>query len=140
MAQTLDASSRLRVSFAGLALGTIVLGLLLQRARAALSVVAGDALGDALWAIMIYWIVAAIRPSLARFRRAIIALLGCWSVELSQLYHAAWIDGWRRTTLGHLILGTDFDARDLAVYAAGIAVALTLERTFRPRTPVASAV
>lgn len=122
-----------RVSFAALALSSIVLGLLLQRARPALPVAAGDALGDALWAIMFYWIVGAIRPSPARSRRAIVALLGCWGVELSQLYHAAWIDGVRRTTLGHLVLGTDFDARDLAAYAVGIAVALMLERTLRIR-------
>lgn len=132
-------SARLRVSFAALALSTIVLGLLLQRARPALPVVAGDALGDALWASMIYWIVGGIRPSLSRSRRVIIALLACWSVELSQLYHAAWIDGWRRTTLGHLVLGTDFDARDLVAYAVGIAVALMLERTLGPHTPAASA-
>lgn len=127
-----------RVSFAALALSTIVLGLLLQLARRALPAVAGDALGDALWAIMIYWIVAGIRPTLARFRRAIIALLGCWSVEVSQLYHAAWIDGVRRTTLGRLVLGTDFDARDIVAYAVGVAIALMLERTLRPHTPVAS--
>ena len=132
-------TSRLRVAFAALALSTIVLGLLLQRARPALPMAAGDALGDALWAIMIYWIVGGIRPSLSRSRRAILALLACWSVELSQLYHAAWIDGVRRTTVGNLVLGTDFDARDLAAYAVGIAVALMLERALRPPAPVASA-
>lgn len=86
-------------------------------------------LGDALWATMIYWIVGVIGPTIARPRRAIIAVLVCWGVELSQLYHPPWLDGLRRTTLGSLTLGTGFDARDFAAYAMGVAAAFILERT-----------
>ena len=86
-------------------------------------------LGDALWAMMIYWIVGGIGPTLAGSRRAIIAVLVCWSVELSQLYHPPWLDGLRDTTIGRLTLGTGFDPRDFAAYAMGIAAAFVLERT-----------
>ncbi|MGZ8492750.1 MAG: DUF2809 domain-containing protein [Gemmatirosa sp.] len=35
----------------------------------------------------------------------------------------------RGTRLGHLVLGTDFDARDLLAYAAGVACAAALAAT-----------
>ena len=41
------------------------------------------------------------------------------AVELSQLYHAPWIDSIRQTTLGGLILGFGFLWSDLACYAVG---------------------
>ncbi len=42
------------------------------------------------------------------------------TVELSQLYHAPWIDSIRQTTLGGLILGFGFLWSDLACYALGV--------------------
>jgi hypothetical protein len=49
-------------------------------------------------------------------------------VELTQLYRTAGLDAVRRTTVGHLILGSGFDLRDLAAYALGVLAALVLER------------
>jgi hypothetical protein len=39
----------------------------------------------------------------------------------------------RATTLGSLVLGNDFDARDLAAYALGIGAAALLEIALFPR-------
>jgi hypothetical protein len=48
-------------------------------------------------------------------------------IEVSQLYHAPWIDSVRHTTLGGLALGYDFDWRDLVCYAIGIGCAALLD-------------
>jgi hypothetical protein len=48
-------------------------------------------------------------------------------VELSQLYHAPWIDSIRQTTLGGLILGFGFLWTDLACYAFGVGLGVLLE-------------
>ena len=44
------------------------------------------------------------------------------------MYHAPALDAFRRTTAGHLVLGSGFDPRDLAAYAAGVLTAVFLER------------
>jgi hypothetical protein len=116
-----------RFRFAALALGTMAFGLLLQRIRSDLPPAAGDIMGDALWAMMIYWISGVAFPALPRWKRAATAILVCWGVELSQLYRAPWLDAWRGTTLGHLVLGTDFDPRDFLSYGLGVLFALALE-------------
>jgi hypothetical protein len=41
-------------------------------------------------------------------------------IEMSQPYHAPWIDSIRRTTLGGLALGYGLVWGDLACYAVGI--------------------
>jgi uncharacterized protein DUF2809 len=124
---------RLRLAFAALALLAIVLGLVVSQLGTALPVMVRDVLGDALWALMITaWIGAAL-PRTSWRSRALAALLVCWTVELSQAYHAPLIDAWRGTTLGHLVLGTDFDARDLGAYAIGVAAAVAIELAARRR-------
>jgi hypothetical protein len=41
-------------------------------------------------------------------------------VEISQLYHAPWIDSIRQTALGGLVLGFGFLWTDLVCYSVGI--------------------
>ncbi len=59
---------------------------------------------------------------------ACLALLFSFSIEISQLYHATWIDSLRATKLGGLILGYGFLWSDLVCYSIGIGVGLLLER------------
>ncbi len=65
---------------------------------------------------------------------AALAYALCVVVEVSQLYHAPWIDAVRATRLGHLVLGSGFDARDLLAYAVGVAFALLAEQLVVPRS------
>jgi hypothetical protein len=118
---------RSRIVYVALALGTIVVGLAVHLHGAALSPVARDVLGDALWAAMIAWWVGAAAPTARLSRRAVMALAICFAVELSQLYHAPGIDALRETTLGHLVLGSGFDPRDFVSYAVGVLAAALLE-------------
>lgn len=77
-------------------------------------------LGDLLWALMIYLMIRMLFRNWS-IRKVILAgILFCFTVELSQLCHADWIDMIRRTTLGGLILGYGFLWSDLIAYLLGI--------------------
>lgn len=125
--------TRLRLRYLALAAATIVAGLLLQAVRRGLPMAAADILGDVLWGMMIYWLVGAALPETGRLRRTVIALATCWAVEFSQLHHAGWLDSWRATTLGRLVLGSGFDPRDLAAYGLGVLVGFRLDVVIGPR-------
>ena len=75
--------------------------------------------GDVLWAAMIYWgfkFLFAQEPK----RTAFYALIFCFLIELSQLYHAPWIDQIRNNRLGGLVLGFGFLWSDLVCYLVGV--------------------
>ena len=55
------------------------------------------------------------------------AIILSYSIEISQLYHAAWIDAIRNTTLGGLILGFGFLWSDLVCYTIGIIVGAIID-------------
>ena len=119
---------RARTRYFALAVGSIALGLTVHLRGDALSPVVRDVLGDALWAAMAVWGISAVAPTLARWRRGVAALAICFVVEFSQLVHSPALDAFRRTTVGHLALGSGYDRRDFAVYAAGVLAAILLER------------
>jgi hypothetical protein len=106
-----------------LAVITVAAGLVVNKLGAAIPAAPRDMLGDALWAMMMFWIVSAFAPGARLWTRAAAAVSIAFAVELSQLYHAPSIDALRVTTIGHLVLGSDFDARDLVAYAVGVVVA-----------------
>lgn len=120
-----------RLAYVALAVATIVLGLIVHFHGDALGPTARDMMGDAIWAAMIAWWVAAIVPGTSLWTRSVAAVTICFAVELSQLYHTPALDTLRRTTIGQLTLGSGFDPRDLAAYAVGVLVAALLERTVR---------
>ena len=107
---------------------TIIAGLAVHLHGGMLQPDLRDVLGDVLWAMMIMWLVSIALPGIRAASRALLALAICWAVELSQLYQADWINALRSHTLGHLVLGSSFDARDLVAYAAGVLIALILDR------------
>jgi uncharacterized protein DUF2809 len=83
--------------------------------------------GDALWASMVLWVLAWLWPRASTGRLVLGASAIALTVELSQLYHAAWIDGIRATRLGALALGEGFLWSDLVCYAVGVALAALLD-------------
>ncbi|MCC7054614.1 MAG: DUF2809 domain-containing protein [Gemmatimonadaceae bacterium] len=119
-----------RLRFLLLAVLTMAVGLWVHRGGGT-SPAVRDVLGDALWAMMIAWGMGTLAPGLSPGRRAVLALAVCAAVELSQLLHSPWLDAVRRTAAGRLVLGSDFDGRDLLAYAVGVGVAWGLERTLR---------
>jgi hypothetical protein len=134
-ARRMTPTTRRRAAYALLALGTIAVGLGVHFGGSALAPVARDVLGDALWAAMIAWWVGAIAPEGRIGARSAVALVACLAVEASQLIHSPGLDAVRGTRLGHLVLGSDFDPRDLLAYAGGVVAAAALEASWsRMRT------
>jgi len=84
-------------------------------------------LGDALYTVMIYWIVGFLFPRMHPVKVALISILFCYLIEISQLYKADWILEIRATRLGQLILGSGFLWRDLFSYFLGGMFGLGLE-------------
>ena len=119
--------ARRRASFVALALGNIALVLAVHRGVIPLPPTARDVAGDALWAAMMFAWIGAVAPG-ARLRvRNGVALAICFGVELSQLVQLPALVAARATTLGHLVLGSDYDPRDFIAYAAGVVMAALVE-------------
>lgn len=111
---------RPRLPFVALAAATVACGLLVHlRGSGLLTPVWRDVIGDALYAVMMVWVVGAVAPHRSPWQRWGVALGLCIAVELSQLYHLPSLDALRATLLGHLVLGSSFDWRDLGVYGGG---------------------
>ncbi|HEV2293673.1 MAG TPA: DUF2809 domain-containing protein [Tepidisphaeraceae bacterium] len=78
-----------------------------------------DALGDALYAVMVYLVLAILFPARRPLAVAIAAAVVCLAIELFKLTglpHA-----WRRSTLSRLVFGTSFGWHNLVRYGVGIA-------------------
>lgn len=106
---------------------TVAVGLATRRYPQAFPAFIATYAGDALWAALVFWLLA------LRWRRrgttllAVSAVTIACAVEFSQLYHAPWIDSLRRTSLGALVLGRGFLPSDFACYAAGVTAAAALD-------------
>ena len=89
--------------------------------------------GDALWAMLVFVLVRWIRPRAAIANSALVAAAIAAAVETSQLYHAPWIDSFRRTRMGLLTIGRTFNWGDLPAYALGVILAALADQIWRRR-------
>lgn len=128
-------SRRLRLSCGLIALVIVTLGLA-TRPLKHYSEFLGSALGDALYAALIYILIGMALPRLRPSLVLITATLITWMVEVSQLWHTAWFDAVRRTTLGTLALGGTFSFGDLGWYLLGTVTAALVEQAIQVRTHV----
>ncbi|MFK4805455.1 DUF2809 domain-containing protein [Microbacterium sp. ZW CA_36] len=126
--------TRRRVLAAVLLVLTIGAGLVVHAALPDSS--ATDIVGDALYAVAAYLAVVLIAPRLPALAVGGIAMLWCVGVELFQLTGLPLAWG-AEFAPAMLVLGTVFDARDLVVYIATIAVATALDGVVRSRTRAA---
>lgn len=106
---------------------TIPLGLL-TRADLPLPAIIAAYGGDTLYATLIFFLAALLWPRAPTWKLATAALGFCYAIELSQLYHAPWLDALRRTLPGRLVLGSGFRWDDLLCYAAGVLLAAAVDR------------
>jgi hypothetical protein len=83
--------------------------------------------GDALWALAAFIGIGLVLPRASTWTIACLAMSLSVAVEISQLYHAPWIDSIRQTTLGALVLGFGFLWSDLACYAVGVGIGALVE-------------
>lgn len=116
-----------RKSYFFLIVFTVFLGLSSRKFSILFPEIINQYLGDALWALMVYWLFRFIKPSLTFLNTSLFALLFSYSIEISQLYHANWIDSIRKTTLGGLILGFGFLWSDILAYSIGVFIGFLLD-------------
>ena len=119
----------IRTRFVYIIAATIVIiaGLASRRYRGQLPAFLADYAGDTLWALMLFLLVSTLLAGRPILTRVAISLALAFLVEISQLYHAPWIDAIRQTTLGGLMLGFGFLWTDLICYSVGIAIGVLSE-------------
>lgn len=78
--------------------------------------------GDGLWALMVFFGFAFFFRKWSTLAVALAALGFSVSIEISQLYHAPWIDNLRKIPLAGLVLGFQFVWSDLICYTLGVAI------------------
>ncbi|EEL87526.1 DUF2809 domain-containing protein [Bacillus cereus] len=120
-------TKRNRLLYALFTIVVIILGLSSRKFAFALPDLLNEYLGDALWALMIFTGFGFLFPKIEMKKLAFISLIFCYGIEISQLYHAEWIDSIRATTLGGLVLGYGFLWSDLVAYTIGVGVGLFCE-------------
>ncbi len=87
--------------------------------------------GAVIWGAMVYGLAGIIYP-----RRALpLAVLIALGAEFLRLYHTPWLDDFRATFFGNLLLGRVFSLWNIAAYLAGIGAAWGVELYLRGRHP-----
>ena len=109
----------------------MALGLASRRFGAGLPTFLSEYAGDTLWALLVFLGISALRPDARLPPRGATALGIAFLVEISQLYHAPWIDGIRATKIGGLVLGFGFLWTDLLCYAVGVGIGILLDCMLR---------
>jgi len=84
--------------------------------------------GSTLWAAMLFFLVAIAAPRLPRRHLASISAAIAIAVELFRLVHAPWLDSFRLTLPGALLLGRIFSPWDLLAYGVGVVSGMLLDR------------
>ncbi|TCW57985.1 uncharacterized protein DUF2809 [Bacillus thuringiensis] len=124
---------RNRLLYALFTIVIIILGLSSRKLAFALPHLLNACLGDALWALMIFTGFGFLFPKIETKKLAFISLLFCYGIEVSQLYHAEWIDSIRATTLGGLVIGYGFLWSDIVAYTIGVGVGFLFEFLLRKK-------
>jgi hypothetical protein len=84
--------------------------------------------GSALWGALVYLLLGVLlyRSGQASIVACAFVIAAC--VELLRLYHSPWLDSFRLTTVGALLLGRVFSLWNILAYFSGIGFAALLER------------
>ncbi|MGE8056521.1 DUF2809 domain-containing protein [Bacillus mycoides] len=126
-------TKRNRLLYVMFTIVVIILGLSSRKFAFVLPDLLNDYLGDAFWALMIFTGFGFLFPKIETRKLAFISLIFCYGIEISQLYHAEWIDSIRATTLGGLVLGYGFLWSDLVAYTIGVGVGMLGEFMLRKK-------
>jgi len=110
---------------------TIVAGLAVRFAHLGLPFVVVKFGGSALWAVAIYFLSSTVFATWPiRWNVALSGTIGT-AIEFLKLYQAPWLDAFRRTLPGIVILGRIFNWRDIAVYWGAIIIAAAVDYWLR---------
>lgn len=89
--------------------------------------------GSLLWATMVFLLIGVLLPRLTPSQLVAIAVAIAVIVEFSRLVHTPWLDAFRLTMAGALLLGRIFSPWNLVAYVAGIVVGVWLDRLMEER-------
>lgn len=120
-------SSR-RAALALAALFIIAVGLTTRLPGMGWSPIVAKYLGSLLWGAMVYCLAAWLRPGGQPAAVALAASCVAVLVEFSQLWHPSWLDEFRASRLGVLLLGRFFAWADIVAYLIGIAMVAGIDR------------
>jgi hypothetical protein len=95
-------------------------------------------LGDTLWALMVFLMVGLIFHCKESRWIALAALLFSFCIEISQLYHAPWIDELRSNRVAGLVLGFGFLWSDLICYSIGVGFGYLMETIISRRSKIST--
>jgi hypothetical protein len=118
---------RRRATCVLLMLITIPLGLVWRMAPLGLSHFFYKYGGSALWAMALYWFVAACLPRMRVGAVVAIAAGTATVLEFSRLWHIPAMDAFRVTLAGRLLLGRYFSFRNIVAYWLAIALTALLD-------------
>jgi len=119
--KSLDKNIRIRINYALMVVMVIALGILSRKITVIPLIV-----GDILYAVMMFLLIRFLLIKLGHWKVALISLSICYLIEISQLYHAPWINHIRNTTLGALVLGSGFLWSDMLAYTIGTAICVII--------------
>ena len=117
-----------RVAYAVLMLTTVVAGLAWRMVPLGLSPFWFKYGGSALWAMALYWMIAACLPRLCAVGLGCLAAIVAAAVEFSRLWHVGAVDAFRLTLAGRLLLGRFFSLKNIVAYWIAILLAGLLDR------------
>ena len=115
----------------GFGLATVLLGLSIRFLHMGLPWVVVKYGGSMLWAVMIFWVFFALAPQWPVVRVGLLSGVVATGVEVFKLYRSPWMDAFRLTVVGKLMLGRVFSGWDIAAYWVAIAGGVALEAGFR---------
>ncbi|MBP2643998.1 MAG: hypothetical protein H6Q67_1885 [Firmicutes bacterium] len=115
---------RIRLYYLISVIGIIILGLLSREVFSGLP----KWTGDILWGLMVFFFMGLIFKDRSTKYIAIVSVVFSLGVEVAKLYHAPWIDTFRYTKMGGLILGYVFSWSNILCYFIGIAMGAMWEK------------
>lgn len=112
--------ARSRLGYGGAAAAVIVAGLAVRYPGLGLPWPVAKYAGSVLWGAMVHFLVAVAAPRAGLCGRAAAASFIAVAVELIRLYRAPWLDDFRMTAAGALLLGRVFSLWNIVAYGVGI--------------------
>lgn len=119
---------RSRLTYLTAALAVIAAGLLWRWPALGLPWPIAKIGGSILWGTMVYALVRSAHPPARLTTSTFVACAIAVAVEMFRLVHTPWLDQFRLTLAGQLLLGRVFSLWNLVSYATGIAAAAGLDR------------
>lgn len=115
------------VVYGGVMALTLALGILLRFAPLGLPAPVVKYGGSTMWALMIYWVLALVAGGWGPGRLLVAAGVVATAVEFLKLYRTPWLDAFRMTLPGILLLGKYFSVWDLVAYWVAITAGAALD-------------